>query len=84
MVLERVLVNDLDRFGLVPPLERIDQADRVIKAVFVEGESFQGGLAFTLDPAEYGSKDDPSIYQWTAGLIGALSEPWHALECLGS
>lgn len=51
-----------------------EAVDRVIKAVFVEGESFQGGLAFTLEPAEYGSKDDPSIYQWTAGLIGTLSD----------
>eukprot|EP00435_Cladocopium_sp_Y103_P000370 s3897_g1.t1 len=51
-----------------------EAVDRVIKAMFVEGESFQGGLAFTLDPAEYGSKDDHSIYQWTAGLIGTLSD----------
>ena len=55
--------------------KRLREVDRVIKAVF-EGESSSGGLAFTLDPAEYGSKDDPSIYQWTARLIGTLSESW--------
>jgi len=76
-VLSRHLVSHLQTMETM----RIDQAvDRVIKAVFVEGESFQGGLAFTLEPAEYGSKDDPSIYQWTAGLIGTLSEPWNDVE----
>ena len=48
---------------------------RLVKAVFLSGESESGGLTFTLDCAEYGSKDDPSIYLWTAGLINKLSEP---------
>ena len=33
----------------------------------------QGGLTFTLDRAEYGSKDDPSIYQWPLGPYKILS-----------
>jgi len=47
---------------------------RLVKAVFLSGESESGGLTFTLDCAEYGSKDDPGIYLWTAGLISKLSE----------
>ncbi|CAE8694851.1 unnamed protein product, partial [Polarella glacialis] len=37
----------------------------------VDGEI---GIAFTLEEADYGSKDDPFIYQWAADLINQLQD----------
>lgn len=58
-----------------PSTTSFQSMGRLVKAVFLSGESESGGLTFTLDCAEYGSKDDPGIYLWTAGLISKLSEP---------
>ncbi|CAJ1354814.1 unnamed protein product [Effrenium voratum] len=49
----------------------LDAEDEVSRPRFVEGEF---GLTFALERAEYGSKDDESIFQWAADKISVLAD----------
>ncbi|CAK9026452.1 Uncharacterized protein SCF082_LOCUS17516 [Durusdinium trenchii] len=65
MGMSESVTSDVDDAAEAP-----EEQDRFMPRI-VEGE---GGLTFTMETAEFGSKDDPSIYQWAANLIGDLAD----------